>query len=213
LLLTTTAVAQPNQAVPAGAVAFDIPAQPLAVSLASFGAATRISVLVSSDLTAGRKSTALRGSFTPKDALGRILSETGLVPQVLGPDAITLVEAPPVPVRKPPPFVQYATAIQTGVMTALCGRNETKPLYRIVIRLWLDPAGMVTHVELATTSGNPGRDAAIVATLQKVDIGAPPPPDMPRLVKLVVLPRPGGDTGCAPNYLGGRSHETTDEQQ
>jgi hypothetical protein len=213
LLSINGAVAQPNEAAPAGAVAFDIPAQPLAASLASFGAATRISVLVGSDLTTGRKSAALLGSFTPEDALRRLLNGTGLVYQVLGPSAITLAEAPPAPVRKPPPFVDYATAIQTAVMTALCGRAETRPVYRTVIRLWLDPAGAVAHVELATRTDSPARDAAITAALREIEIGAPPPPAMPRLVKLAVLPRPAGDSGCTPDYLGSRYGKTMDARQ
>uniref|UniRef100_UPI0019541826 STN domain-containing protein n=2 Tax=Pseudomonadota TaxID=1224 RepID=UPI0019541826 len=60
-------------------IAFDIPAQPLDAALASYFRATGVQLLYDSALTAGRRSGAVRGNFTPREALRQLLRGTGLI--------------------------------------------------------------------------------------------------------------------------------------
>ena len=58
-------------------IAFDIPAQPLDAALASYFRATGVQLLYDSALTAGRRSGAVRGNFTPRGALRNSCAERG----------------------------------------------------------------------------------------------------------------------------------------
>jgi len=60
-------------------VAVNIPAQPLLSALRAFGLQTQSQVLFHEALLAGRQADAVYGSFTPQEALERLLARTGLV--------------------------------------------------------------------------------------------------------------------------------------
>src|SRR5262245_23683166 len=72
------------------AVAFDIPAQPLDSALRAFGRSTGIQFLYDSGVTATMRSAPVRGTYTPAEALSRILARTGLSPRFTGPRTATL---------------------------------------------------------------------------------------------------------------------------
>ena len=57
---------------------FDIPAQPLGEALAVFGEQADVLVLASADLTLGKQSAAVNGTFTPDAALSMLLNGQGL---------------------------------------------------------------------------------------------------------------------------------------
>jgi hypothetical protein len=181
-------------------VQFDIPAQPLATALEGFMAAAKVAIIVDSAVIAGRTSVPLQGPFSPDGALRVLLGGTGLDPRPIGTGAYTLVLSPrPAAVRSPPRFIQYAAAIQQVVTTALCRQDETRPThYRMLMRLWLSPAGMVTRVELSSTTGNPSLDMAIGDALKHIDVGAPTPSGLPQPVKLAVMPHTANDAACPP---------------
>jgi len=73
---------------------FDIPAQPLAAALDSFARSSGWQVGYPAALAQGKTAPALRGSFTPTDALARLLNGTGLTYRATGANTVTLVEAP-----------------------------------------------------------------------------------------------------------------------
>ncbi len=75
-------------------VAFDIPAQPLDSALSAFGRATGIQIIYDSAVTAALRSSPVRGSFTPSEALSRLLAPTGLAPRFTGPRTATLQRNP-----------------------------------------------------------------------------------------------------------------------
>lgn len=203
VLLAAAARAEKEQAAALGShrdtgrVEFDIGAEPLANALERFMSATSIAVVVDSDLLAGRRSAPLEGSYAPEAALRAMLSGTGLNVEAIGPGAFTLLP-PSTGIRPLPRHLQYAAAIQSAVTAALCQQSDTRLMqYRTVLRLWLDPAGAVTHVELASSTGVPSFDTTIVATLQDVEVGLPRPDGLPQPVKLAILPDGSGASVCA----------------
>src|SRR5690606_16209168 len=58
---------------------FDISAQPLGAALFQYGKATGLPAVYPSELVAGRRSSAVRGTYTSEVALSRMLQGTGLV--------------------------------------------------------------------------------------------------------------------------------------
>lgn len=73
---------------------FDIPAQPLNAALEAFARSSGWQVGYPAALAQGKTSTALRGGFTPVDALARLLTGTGLAYRVTGINTATLAELP-----------------------------------------------------------------------------------------------------------------------
>ncbi len=62
----------------------DIPAQPLANSLHDLGKATGMNISFPNDVVSGKTAPEVRGRMTRKEALQRVLSESGLEPKVEG---------------------------------------------------------------------------------------------------------------------------------
>jgi len=184
---------------------FDVPAQPLAAALEHFMEAAKASVVVDSAVIAGRTSASLQGYFSPEGALRSLLSGTGLDPRSIGFRAYTLDLSPRVGAAQPSlPFAFYAAAIQQAVTNALCQHGETRPThYRVVMRLWISPAGAVNHIRLGGSTGNPSLDTAIGDALEHIDIGAPAPVGLPQPVKLAILPRATpSEAACSPSEAG-----------
>ncbi len=85
------AMAVPAQA--QQAVAFDIPAQPLAGALRLFSQQARQQVLFDQATVVGRSAPAVQGSFMPRQALDRLLAGTGIAVVESQPGAFTLRSA------------------------------------------------------------------------------------------------------------------------
>lgn len=66
----------------------DIPAQPLANSLHDLGKATGMNISFPNDVVSGKTAPEVRGRMTRKEALQRVLGESGLVPKVDGSNII-----------------------------------------------------------------------------------------------------------------------------
>lgn len=200
--------AEANQGVDEPPTPFDIPAQPLSAALEQFMQAAKASVVVDSAMIAEHTSASLQGHFSPEGALRLLLSGTGLAPRSIGFRAYTLDPSPRLGAAQPSPqFSDYAAAIQQAVTSALCRHSETRPTrYRVVMRLWVNPAGAVSHVQLGGSTGSSSLDAAIGDALEHIDIGAPAPTGLPQPVKLAILPRatpskaacPASDAGDQP---------------
>ncbi|MBW7903215.1 MAG: TonB-dependent siderophore receptor [Rhodocyclaceae bacterium] len=81
-------------AAPAGAqearVEFSIPAQPLDSALRIFTQQSKTQVLFDEATVAGLRAPAVNGSYTPREALARLLTGTGVVAQVSRPGVFTL---------------------------------------------------------------------------------------------------------------------------
>lgn len=66
----------------------DIPAQPLANSLHDLGKATGMNISFPNDVVSGKTAPEVRGRMTRKEALQRVLGESGLMPKVEGSNVI-----------------------------------------------------------------------------------------------------------------------------
>jgi TonB-dependent siderophore receptor len=73
---------------------FDIPAQPLAAALQRFMQQSGVQLSYPSDLAEGRTSGAVNGTLSPAEALGRLLTGTGLTYRFVSATAVTLELAP-----------------------------------------------------------------------------------------------------------------------
>ncbi|THU05522.1 TonB-dependent siderophore receptor [Lampropedia puyangensis] len=101
------------------AVAFDIPAQPLAGALRLFSQQARQQVLFDQATVAGRSAPAVRGSLTPRQALDQLLAGTGIVLVQSQPDAFTLKAAPVANPQAAPATLEMVTVtVQPNQETA-----------------------------------------------------------------------------------------------
>ena len=78
----------------AATIAFAIPAQDLNGAMLGFAQASGVQVFYDMATVKGLRNTELNGSFTPRQALERLLSGTGLVPRFTGVNTVTLEKAP-----------------------------------------------------------------------------------------------------------------------
>jgi len=191
-------------------VRFDLPAQPLEISLSVFGRITGHSVLVASSLTAGREAAAVQGDFVPREALQRMLAGSGLAARYIGADAFTLVPVPSVPsareraderVPKAGAAAQigYAAVLQTSITRVLCiAQPDAFGRYRLGLQIWIDAAGLVNEARLIEGSGLAQRDALVLATLGSLQMDAPPPPGMAQPVTILLTPRADPARDCRP---------------
>ena len=74
---------------------FDIPAGDLHSALTAFSRTVELQLLYPADITTGLQTEGLRGSFTPRQALDRLISGTGLGYRFSNADTVTLVQASP----------------------------------------------------------------------------------------------------------------------
>jgi iron complex outermembrane receptor protein len=97
LPMTPAEAQQASAAAPAGqAVAFDIPAESLNDALLSFADKAGMKVFYGVDRVEGLRSGAVVGSFTPQEALSRLLAGTGLTYRVTGVGSVALEKLPAV---------------------------------------------------------------------------------------------------------------------
>jgi iron complex outermembrane receptor protein len=98
---------------------FDQPAQPLLNALRAFGRQTQYQVLYDEALLAGHLAPALKGSFTPREAMDRLLAGTGLVAHSTEQGSFTLRKAP----------VPQAGAAILGTVTVTSERDSAAERY------------------------------------------------------------------------------------
>jgi len=190
---------------------FDIPSEPLAAALQTYSQDTGVGLFYESEITAGLKSPALKGRFTPKAALRALLAGTGFIIQYNRDDAVSLstpqslelqddhssgvasLSLPQLDVRPNEEGMdeallrEFGEAIQAEVTTALTKNAEIRSgNYRIRVKLWIDPSSTIRRAEVAQTTGDRGRDAEIATTLQGLTISRTPPAGMPQPVRIVI---------------------------
>jgi hypothetical protein len=179
--------------------AFDIPSQPLSSALDAFSAGTGIEILVDARNVQERQSVRVKGVMPARRALGIILAGTHLVAEEFTPGTITLMIAPvegnAAATLDPP----YFAAIQHAVLNAFCRHEATAPgSYRLALRLEIRADGWVSRSKLLSSTGRLDRDQALKLALTDLNIGAPPPRDLPQPVAIVVQPRTSESPGACP---------------
>ncbi len=185
---------------------FDIPGQPLASALERYAVISDQTVLFSDDLVAQRRSSAVEGRYTAREALDLLLSGTSLRAERVGLGArASFVLRPVVDEPSPPPNGHVAVTLdrrhdgllQRRIWRTLCASALTAPgAYRAVLRLDLDAQGRWTRPRLLSGTGEPRRDAAIVAALQGLPVEAPLPAGQDPTMTLLLLPTAESRAHC-----------------
>ncbi|MEW6642877.1 MAG: TonB-dependent outer membrane receptor [Pseudomonadota bacterium] len=185
-------------------IAYDIPAQDLDGALNAYIGASGMQVLYETRLTAGRRSTTVKGRLAPDVALRTLLVGSGLVARRIEVETFSITEAPraegagqAAPVARDRPFVG---ALQARVIESLCRDARTRPGdYRIALELWIGATGAVERSGLIGSTGSAERDDALLQVLQGVVVRPPPPADLQQPVIMTIARRPpGGGGDCRP---------------
>ncbi|WP_411881791.1 energy transducer TonB [Polaromonas sp. YR568] len=179
---------------------FDIPAQPLQAALEAFGAVSGLSGFYGAEFTENRLSNAVSGLYTPDAALRLLIEHTGLDVHYTAVDAFILE-----------PSASWAAATPATRDTGLDGLLQARvreafcrePLLaagdaRIAISFRLGRQGRVEAPLLLDTTGDAGRDAAVLAALGSVDLGRVPEDAGSSFVMLILPQRAGAARECAP---------------
>lgn len=186
-------------------VDFDIPAQPLVDALNQFGMISGRSALFRSKLVAGLMAPRVRGRYTPLAALRLLLADSGLQVKEASAGAVAaLVIVPATASVQPAPAVSeaaknaYDAMIQARVWDAICAYPATAGRdYRSLLRFGIDATGKIAHPRLLSSTGNAGRDAALLDVLARVDVGRAPPPGLAQPLTMLILPGHDGGPVCA----------------
>ena len=88
-------------------------------------------------------------------------------------------------------FGWYSTVVQQGIYAALQKEKALRESsYRVVVKLWLNKAGLVERVELGGSTGSTQVDAALKAALRRMKPLSEAPPDgLPQPVQIRVTSR------------------------
>lgn len=176
-------------------VDFNIEAQPLEDAVEQFSAITGISVVYQASLSAGRSSVPVSGRYPPDTALRMMVSNAQLNVRRTAEFSYVITSAPPA--RSQPAARQWRSGsersyyglVQRSLRQALCANARVAPAsYRAALQFWIDPVGHIERVHLLDTTGNAQRDDALRQTLMDLTV-APPPPELPQPVLMVLLPR------------------------
>jgi hypothetical protein len=198
--LTALAAPQENGGSFSAAVPFDIPAQPLERALDAYASKTGMAALVDRELVEGRRSSSVKGTLAPDQALRILLAGTNLSARYASSSAFTLEPADEPVISKPATNARptdfgsirqvYFAELQEALADAFCRRPESRPgRYRLGLQLWIAGNGTISASHLLSSTGDEQRDAAIAELLDQVRV-APPPPDLPQPVTVVLLTRP-----------------------
>ncbi len=184
------------------AIAFDIPAQPLAAALEAYSVIAGREVVYNGKLAVGRQSVAVQGSFTPEAALQRLLEGSGLTPTYMAADAFVLAPTPAeqrtAGTASTAAVAQYYGLIQSGLRQAFCADSHTRPgSYRVAASFWIGSDGRVSRTKLLAPTGAKDLDAKIESKLRSLAIGAAPPSGFAQPITLVIMPQaPSIDRDC-----------------
>jgi hypothetical protein len=176
---------------------YDIPAQPLAAALTQYILVSGAQVLYETSISAGRRSTQVKGHFTLEVALATLLGGTGLVAVRTDVDAFIIAPSPASgEASAARPDIGFLSALQNGVLDALCRDPRTRPGgYKVAIELWIASTGVIQHSALIGSTGDPARDDLLTATLRGAHISVSPPPNVAQPYVLAIARRPPRQTG------------------
>lgn len=213
MCLIVTLMVMTHQAIAHALIRFDLPEQPLETALVTFGGLTGYSVLVASNLAAGRKAAAVVGDFEAREALQKLLVNTGLVARYSGSNAFTL--APDNEAVTAPPGIadegkanrvslgkgSYAMVLQSSITRILCrAQPDAFGRYRVAFQMWINRDGSVQDTRLLESTGMPERDALLQKALRNSAMDAAPPASLPQPISILLTPRPDPAADCQP-YL------------
>lgn len=184
---------------------FNLPAQPLALALTAFAELTGYSILVSSNLTAGREAAAVQGLLDPRTALQRLVAESGLLVRYVGAKAFTLFLAPEEARESDSNGLARSLAasdlnvfyalLQASITRLLClAQPQEFGRYRLGLQLWFAENGKVRDIRLLESSGVEAQDKVVLRSLHS--LVQPPPPGLPQPLTILLTPRPDPGADC-----------------
>lgn len=182
---------------------YDIAAQPLDSALDLYIRTSGTQVFYETTLTAGLAARPVNGRFPSDVALAQLLAGTGLVARRAASDAFVIMHAPRSPAAlvgpAAAPGLPFMTALQRGVVDALCRNERTRPgSYKVAVEIWIAPSGAIQRTSLVGSTGDADKDRALTVALNGVPIGMAPPADSLQPFILSIGARSPQQTGdCA----------------
>lgn len=188
---------------------FNIPAQDLDVALDAFSRQSGIVGVYDGRMVAHQVSSAVRGMLKPEDALGALLTGTGLAAEftsrasfiVVYRDKATALAGNSVAIGYAALASQdsaqrrFSGLLQQTIEGALCSDALTRAGdYRAALSFRVDPNGAVRRMRLLSSTGDARRDAVIVAVAGQISVSEAPPAHMSQPFAMVVLARQSGAT-------------------
>jgi hypothetical protein len=211
MCLIVTLMAMTHQAIAHALIRFDMPEQPLETALVTFGGLTGYSVLVASNLAAGRKAAAVYGEFEAREALQKLLVNTGLVARYSGSNAFTLAldnDTVTATQGNPDKAVanrvslgkgSYAMILQSSLTRILCqAQPDAFGRYRVAFQMWINSDGLVTDTRLLESTGLKERDALLQKALRHSAMDAAPPTNLAQPISILLMPRLDPAADCQP---------------
>jgi len=190
---------------------FAIPGQSLTTALQTYSRQTGVQILYESNLAAGQTSANVEGTFTPKDALQMLLSNTNLIVNYTHDNAITLTSQSQDEDLPPPnvlanadlsletlrvhssaeptndnSLLEYTNALQINIRAALQKNEKTRTgQYKFGVKLWVGASRTVQRIELFQSTSDRERDAAVAKVLQGLVISRAAPANTPQPVRVL----------------------------
>ncbi len=185
-----------REANPTRQILFDVPAQPLESALESYSVTSGWQVIYNGSLEDGRRSSDLKGSFTPDAALRELLAGTGLIPQYKAVDSVILVPDPMAALAPDeiaddvdPSLRSYYGLIQTALTRAFCASPQIRTgSYRMAVSFWIGKSGTVTRMAPLNSTGRSDIDESFSRAVGSLSVGAAPPAGFAQPVVLLVTP-------------------------
>jgi hypothetical protein len=192
-----------NEAAP---ISFDIAPQSLEAALDAFSSISNVQVLYETSLTSQRRSPGVHGLLTPGAALDALLAGTGLAAWHTTMDSYSLLSRQDavLPNRsdsasQPMEIARYGDflgGLQADFLNALCRSPETRPgRYRIALSFRIGPSGNIEQTTLVDSTGDPERDARIMASVEGLSVTRAPPPKLAQPITMVIAQRAPDATG------------------
>lgn len=175
-------------------MAFDIPAQALDAALAQYFRLTGVQLLYDSALTAGRRSSAVHGNYTPREAMRLLLRGTGLIARYSRANAaiITTPEAKSATPLIPLGRVVVREHVATPRLSAIqrmefYGRLEKelhahlrddkrtdRLSFSVRASIRIDTGGVLERIRIDRSSGDARADRLIAEVLTGKTVSPPP---------------------------------------
>lgn len=177
----------------------DLPAQNLEHALQAFSQVTGMAILVDRELTQNRRSIGVHGRYTAQQALGVLLTGSGLMARYASSDAFTLqvpevsrpIEGRGAKARLAAARINnsYAAALQQAIEYSLCRSSLTRPgSFRALIQVWVNREGLIEHSRLVSSTGDTQRDEMLVRNLSTTRVERPAPSSLQLPVTLLLMP-------------------------
>lgn len=187
---------------------FDLPAQPLDTALTAYFRLTGVQLLYDSSITAGRRSAPVRGTFSSREALRRLLAGTGLVARYSRERAATIVpesqriaqplvsigrivvrERAPIPLGPPASnrFRLYYLALESELHALVEAHPRlSRETFAATAVLSIAPDGEIRTLKAGTeeAGASGGRRARMLAEALVGRTVSPPPADLPQPLRV-----------------------------